>query len=101
MTRTALIEREKKRARLVKKYAAKRAALISIANDSKKDDQEKFAARLQLQKIPRNAAPTRQRRRCALTGRPRGVVRKFGLARGKLRELAMNGQIPGIVKSSW
>jgi small subunit ribosomal protein S14 len=101
MTRTALVEREKKRARLVKQYAPKRAALLAIINDSKKDDQEKFVARLQLQKIPRNAFPTRQRNRCALTGRPRGVLRKFGLARGKLRELAMNGQIPGVVKSSW
>jgi small subunit ribosomal protein S14 len=101
MTRTALVEREKKRTRLVKKYAPKRAALLSIINDSKKDDQEKFIARLKLQTIPRNAFPSRQRNRCALTGRPRGVLRKFGLARGKLRELAMNGQIPGIVKSSW
>jgi small subunit ribosomal protein S14 len=101
MTRTALVEREKKRATLVKKYAPQRMELLAIIKDSKKNFDEKFAARLQLQKIPRNAFPSRQRNRCALTGRPRGVVRKFGLARGKLRELAMNGQIPGVVKSSW
>ena len=101
MTRTALVEREKKRTRLVKKYAPKRAALLSIINDSKKDDQEKFIARLKLQTIPRNAFPSRQRNRCALTGRPRGYMRTFGISRVTFREMANNGLIPGVKKASW
>ncbi len=101
MTRLALVEREKKRSKLVEKYAEKRAALFSIINDSSKGDDEKFEARVALQKLPRNASPTRQRNRCALTGRPRGTFRKFGIARNKLRELALKGEIPGIVKASW
>lgn len=101
MTRSALIEREKKRARLVEKYKAKRLELLAIIRNNSTSFEEKFAARLRLQSIPRNAAPVRQRNRCAITGRPRGFVRKFGLARNKLRELVSNGQIPGMVKSSW
>ena len=101
MTRLALIEREKKRANLVKKYASKRVALHNITNDSSKNEDEKFEARLALQKLPRNSSPVRKRNRCALTGRPRGTFRKFGLARNKLRELALKGDIPGIVKASW
>ncbi len=101
MTRKALVEREKKRSDLVAKYATKRTALFSIINDSSKGDDEKFEARVALQKLPRNASPTRQRNRCALTGRPRGTFRKFGIARNKLRELALKGDVPGIVKASW
>ncbi len=101
MTRLALIEREKKRANLVKKYTNKRVALHNIINDSSKNEDEKFEARLALQKLPRNSSPVRKRNRCALTGRPRGTFRKFGLARNKLRELALKGDIPGIVKASW
>ena len=101
MTRLALIEREKKRSDTVKKYADKRTAIFSIINDSSKSEEEKFEARLALQKLPRDSSPTRQRNRCALTGRPRGTFRKFGIARNKLRELALKGDIPGIVKASW
>lgn len=101
MTRMALIERESKRAATVEKYAAKRKHLFAIINDAKASDEDKFEARLALQKLPRNSSPSRQRNRCALTGRPRGTFRKFGLARNKLRELALKGDIPGIVKASW
>lgn len=101
MTRLALIEREKKRTKLVQKYAAKRAALFAIINDSSKTDEEKFEARLVLQQLPRNASPVRHRNRCALTGRPRGTFRKFGLGRNKLRELSLKGDIPGVIKASW
>lgn len=101
MARSALIEREKKRKNLVEKYAQKRKALYAAIADSTKSEEEKYEARLALQKLPRNSAPTRQRNRCALTGRPRGTFRKFGIARNKLRELALNGDIPGIVKASW
>ncbi|MFN8770630.1 MAG: 30S ribosomal protein S14 [Neisseriaceae bacterium] len=101
MTRLALVEREKKRAKLVIKYANKRAQLNEIINDSSKSDEEKFEARLALQKLPRNSAPSRHRNRCALTGRPRGTFRKFGIARNKLRELALKGDVPGVVKASW
>jgi small subunit ribosomal protein S14 len=97
----ALIERELKRDKLVAKYAAKHAELKAIANDFKKSDEERAAARLELQKIPRNANPTRQRNRCGITGRPRGNFRKFGLSRNKIRELAFKGDIPGVVKASW
>lgn len=101
MTRLALIERENKRTHLVAKYAAKRKALFDVINDSSKSDEEKFEARLALQKLPRNSAPTRHRNRCALTGRPRGTFRKFGLARNKLRQLALKGDVPGVTKASW
>jgi small subunit ribosomal protein S14 len=101
VAKVALIERELKRDKLVAKYAKKYAELKSIANDAKKSDDERAAARLGLQKLPRNANPTRQRNRCAITGRPRGTFRQFGLARAKIRELAFAGDIPGITKASW
>ena len=100
MAKTSLIQRELKRTQLVAKYAKKYAELKGAANDAKKSDEERYAARL-LQKLPRNAYPTRQRNRCALTGRPRGTFRKFGLGRNKIRELAFKGDIPGVVKASW
>nr|WP_153949167.1 MULTISPECIES: 30S ribosomal protein S14 [Cupriavidus] len=97
----ALIEREKKRAKLVAKYADKRANLKAIIDDQEKSEEERYLARLELQKLPRNANPTRQRNRCAITGRPRGTFRKFGLARNKIREIAFKGEIPGLTKASW
>ena len=90
-----------KREKLVAKYAAKHAELKAIANDAKKSDEERYAARLQLQQLPRNANPTRQRNRCELTGRPRGTFRLFGLGRSKIRDLAFKGDIPGVIKASW
>ena len=101
MAKLSLIEREKKRAHLVAKYAKKYAELKAAANDAKKSDEERYASRLELQKLPRNAYPTRQRNRCGITGRPRGTFRKFGLARNKIRELAFKGDIPGIIHASW
>lgn len=101
MAKLSLINREAKRAALVKKYSGKREALKSIIDDSAKSEEERYSARLALQQLPRNANPTRQRNRCALTGRPRGTFRKFGLGRIKLREYAMKGEIPGLVKASW
>lgn len=101
MATLALINREKKRAKLVAKYAAKREELLAIINNASLSAEEHFEARLKLQALPRNSAPTRQRNRCAITGRPRGVFRKFGLGRSKLREIAMRGEIPGVVKASW
>ena len=101
MAKLALINREQKRAALVKKYAGKRAELKAIIDDQSKSEEERYEARLKLQALPRNANPTRQRKRCALTGRPRGTFRKFGLGRIKLRETAMRGEIPGMTKASW
>lgn len=101
MAKLSLINRDIKRAKLAEKYAAKRTALKAIIDDSSKSDEERYEARLKLQQLPRNANPTRQRSRCAITGRPRGVFRKFGLARNKLRDLAMKGEIPGVTKGSW
>jgi small subunit ribosomal protein S14 len=101
VAKTSLIEREKKREALVKKYAPKRAELNAIINDQSKSEEERFQARLKLQQLPRNANPTRLRNRCELTGRPRGTFRKFGLARNKLREIAMRGEVPGMTKASW
>ena len=101
MAKLALIEREKKRARLVAKFAAKREALKAIVEDQSKSEEERYAARLELQQLPRNANPTRKRNRCAITGRPRGTFRKFGLARNKIREIAFRGEIPGLTKASW
>ncbi|TCP10773.1 SSU ribosomal protein S14P [Crenobacter luteus] len=101
MATLALINREKKRAKLVAKYAAKREELLAVINNASLSDEERFEARLKLQSLPRNASPVRQRNRCAITGRPRGVFRKFGLGRSKLREIAMKGEIPGVVKASW
>jgi small subunit ribosomal protein S14 len=96
-----LIERELKREKLVAKYAKKHAELKAIANDAKRSDDERAQARLALQKLPRNANPTRQRNRCEITGRPRGTFRQFGLGRAKVREMAFSGQIPGVMKASW
>lgn len=101
MAKLALINREAKRRKLVKKFAAKREALLATINNSKLSEEERYAARLQLQQLPRNASPTRLHNRCAITGRPRGVFRKFGLGRNKLREIAMRGEIPGMTKASW
>ena len=101
MTRKALVERELKRTKLVAKFAGKRAAFMTIISDFSKTEEEKFEARLALQKLPRNSSPVRHRNRCALTGRPRGTFRKFGIARNKLRELALKGEVPGVIKASW
>ncbi|MCX7674120.1 MAG: 30S ribosomal protein S14 [Thiobacillaceae bacterium] len=101
MAKLALINREEKRRRLVQKYADKRAQLKAIIADPARSDEERAAAREKLQSLPRNASPTRLRNRCQLTGRPRGVFRKFGLCRNKIRELAMRGEIPGVIKASW
>jgi len=101
MTRLALIERELKRSKLVKKYARKRTTLFATINNVLATEEDKYEARVNLQKLPRNSSPSRQRNRCALTGRPRGTFRKFGIARNKLRELALKGDIPGVIKASW
>jgi small subunit ribosomal protein S14 len=101
MAKLALINREEKRAKTVAKFAAKRAELLAIINDAKLSDEDRMVARLKFQQLPRNASPSRQRNRCALTGRPRGVFRKFGLCRNKLREIAMRGEVPGMTKASW
>jgi small subunit ribosomal protein S14 len=101
MAKKSAVEREKKRVRLAKKYAAKRARLKDQATDESLSMEERFEARLKLAEVPRNAAPNRQRLRCSLTGRPRGNYRKFKLSRIALRELANQGMIPGVVKSSW
>jgi small subunit ribosomal protein S14 len=101
MAKLSLKQRELKRTQLVAKYAKKYAELKAIIGDAKRTDEERYAARLDLQKLPRNANPTRQRNRCGITGRARGTFRKFGLARSKIRELAFKGDIPGVVKASW
>lgn len=101
MAKKSSIERNKKRERLVKKFAARRAKLKAIAKDPGLTPEEKFSARLKLAVLPRNSSPIRVRLRCDLTGRPRGNYRKFRLSRIALRELASKGQIPGMVKSSW
>ncbi len=101
MAKTSLKQREQKREKLVAKFAKKRAELKAIVDDAKRGDEERYAARLELQKLPRNSNPTRLRNRCAITGRPRGTFRKFGLGRSKIRDLAFKGDIPGIVKASW
>lgn len=101
MAKLSMIAREKKRARLVEKFAAKRAALKAVIADPNASDEEKWASQIKLQQLPRDASPVRKQNRCQLTGRPRGVYRKFGLSRNKLREAAMRGDVPGLVKSSW
>ena len=101
MAKQALIQRELKREKLVAKYAEKHAELKAIANDAKRSDEERDAARQGLQSLPRNGNPTRLRNRCEITGRPRGTFRQFGLARAKNRELAVAGDIPGVTKASW
>jgi small subunit ribosomal protein S14 len=101
MAKTALINREKKRRALVKKYAATRSELNAIVRNPKASEEEREAARAKLQSLPRNSSPVRLRNRCAMTGRPRGVYRKFGLGRNVLREIALKGEIPGMIKASW
>ena len=101
MAKTSMINRERKRARMVVKYAERRAELKKRAVNMKLSEEERQEARLKLNKLPRDANPTRMRNRCALTGRPHGYYRKFGLSRNKLREAAMRGDIPGLVKASW
>ena len=101
MAKQALLQHELNRAQLVAKFAKKHAELKSASKDAKLSDEERDAARMALQKLPRNANPTRQRNRCAITGRPRGTFRQFGLARAKIRELAFAGAIPGVTKASW
>ena len=101
MAKAAMVEREKKRQRLVKKYAAKRAALKEIANNEDLPMEERFKARLKLAQLPRNSSPTRLHNRCLVTGRPKAYYRKLKMSRIALRQLASDGQIPGMVKSSW
>ena len=101
MAKLSLINRDQKRRALVKKFAKKREELEAILANPKASEEVRFAARLKIQQLPRNANPTRLRNRCALTGRARGYFRKFGLSRNKLREFAMRGEVPGIVKASW
>jgi small subunit ribosomal protein S14 len=101
MAKLSMIEREKKRARVANKYAAKRAELKATIRNLNNTPEERQEAMLNLQKQPRNASLTRHRNRCRLTGRPHGYYRKFGLGRNKLREAAMRGDIPGLVKASW
>ena len=101
MAKLAVKLREKKRRQTVAKFKAKRQALLDMIHDSRASDEDRDAARAKLQRLPRNASPSRLRNRCAITGRPRGVYRKFGLGRNKLRELAMRGEVPGVIKASW
>ena len=101
MAKKSMIAREKKRSRLVAKYRARRQTLKAVLNDVNASDEEKWEAQVALQKLPRDASPVRQQRRCQVTGRPHGVYRKFGLCRNKLREAAMRGDVPGLVKASW
>jgi small subunit ribosomal protein S14 len=101
MAKKSLVERNKKRMRMAKRYASRRGALKAVADDESRSPEDRFAARIKLAQLPRNSSATRVRLRCTLTGRPRGNYRKFGLSRIALRELASSGQIPGMVKSSW
>ena len=101
MAKTCILQRERKREKTVAKYEAKRARLKKIIADRNASDDERWDAQLALQKLPRDASPVRLQRRCGVTGRPRGVYRKFGLGRTKLREAAMRGDVPGLVKASW
>ena len=101
MAKKSMIARENKRAKTVARFAGKRAERKVILNDPKASDDERWDAQVKLQKLPRDASPVRQRRRCQITGRPHGVYRKFGLCRNKLREAAMRGDVPGLVKASW
>lgn len=101
MAKKSMIAREKKRAKTVARYARKRAEIKARASDVNLSDEERWEAQMQLQALPRNASPVRMVNRCNLTGRPKGFYRKFGLGRNKLRELAMQGYVPGVVKSSW
>ncbi|HXJ53926.1 MAG TPA: 30S ribosomal protein S14 [Burkholderiales bacterium] len=101
MAKLAVVLRDQKRRKIVEKFKSKRAALLEIIEDSRASDEAREEARAKLQKLPRDASPVRLRNRCALTGRPRGVYSKFGLGRNKLRDLALKGEIPGVIKASW
>ena len=101
MAKKSMIQRDSKRAKLVARYAEKRAKLKAIVRNVNSTDDERRAAQAKLNAMPRDASPTRQRNRCSITGRPHGVYRKFGLGRNKLREGAMKGEIPGLTKASW
>ena len=101
MAKLSVINRQAKREAMVKKYAEKRKLLISIIQDPKATDDARDEARAKIQAFPRDASPVRLRNRCAITGRPRGTFRKFGLGRNKIREIAMRGEIPGMIKASW
>jgi len=101
MAKLSVINRQQKREVMVKQFAAKRAALKETINDQSISEEDRYQARLKLQALPRNSTPTRLRNRCAITGRPRGTYSKFGLGRSKLREIAMRGEVPGMVKASW
>ena len=101
MAKLSMIEREKKRQKTVAKFAKKRAELKATISSITASDEEKWEAQVALQKLPRDASPCRQQRRCQVTGRPHAVYRKFGLCRNKLREAAMRGDVPGLVKASW
>jgi small subunit ribosomal protein S14 len=101
MAKTNMVERDKRRAKTVLKYAAKRAELKELIRDPKTSPEARAQAQEKFQQLPRDASPSRMRARCAITGRPRGVYRKFGLARTKIREVFNRGEIPGLVKASW
>ena len=101
MAKLAVKLRQQKREQTVAKFKARRTQLLEVIYDTRASDEAKEEARLKLQKMPRDASPVRLRNRCALTGRPRGVYRKFGLGRNKLRDLALKGEVPGIIKASW
>jgi small subunit ribosomal protein S14 len=101
MAKTSMVEREKRRAGIVKKYAAKRAQLKETIRSPRSSPEQRAAAQAKLQSMPRDASPSRGRNRCAITGRSRGVYRKFGLARVKIREVVNRGEIPGVSKASW
>ena len=101
MAKLAVINRDKKRRETVKKFKVKRAALLEVINNQKASDEDRDAARVKLQLLPRDASPVRLRNRCSITGRPRGVYRKFDLGRSKLRDFIMRGEVPGVIKASW
>ena len=101
MAKKSMIQRELKREKLIKRYAAKRAQLKAIIRDLNASDEDRAAAQVKLNSLPRDSSPSRARNRCSITGRPHGVYRKFGLGRNKLREAAMKGEIPGLTKASW
>ena len=101
MARLSVVLRQQKRVKIVAKFKARRAQLIEIMQDSRASDEAKDEARAKFQKLPRDSSPVRLRNRCALTGRPRGVYSKFGLGRSKLRDLALKGEVPGVIKASW
>ena len=101
MAKLSMINRELKRAKLVEKYSTKRDKLRAMVKDTSLSDEQRSEARIKLSKLPRDSSPSRMRNRCKLTGRPHGFYRKFGLGRNKLREAAMQGDVPGLVKASW